>query len=83
MLAALLRNPPLSSGTARWNAAIRRRLESGHPTEAVSAFSAMLQTGSRPDAFTLPLLNRAAASLPGFVGTAHCFGIRAGFGRNV
>ncbi|KAG2565377.1 hypothetical protein PVAP13_7NG020434 [Panicum virgatum] len=43
----------------------------------------MLQTGSRPDAFTLPLLNRAAASLPDFVGTAHCFGIRAGFGRNV
>ncbi|XP_039851846.1 pentatricopeptide repeat-containing protein At3g24000, mitochondrial-like [Panicum virgatum] len=43
----------------------------------------MLQTGARPDAFTLPLLNRAAASLPGFVGTAHCFGIRAGFGGNV
>ena len=83
MLAALLRNPPLSSAPARCNAAIRRRLESGHPTEAVSAFAAMLQTGARPDAFTLPLLNRAAASLPGFVGTAHCFGIRAGFGRNV
>ncbi|CAN6270725.1 unnamed protein product [Urochloa humidicola] len=43
----------------------------------------MLRTGARPDAFTLPLLNRAAASLPGFVGAAHCFGVRAGFGGNV
>ncbi|KAF8720329.1 hypothetical protein HU200_023823 [Digitaria exilis] len=51
--------------------------------EAVSAFTALLRTGARPDAFTLPLLNRAAASLPGFVGGAHSFGIRAGFGGNL
>ncbi|CAL5028410.1 unnamed protein product [Urochloa decumbens] len=43
----------------------------------------MLRTGARPDAFTLPLVNRAAASLPGFVGAAHCHGIRAGFGGNI
>ncbi|CAN6234508.1 unnamed protein product [Urochloa humidicola] len=43
----------------------------------------MLRTGARPDAFTLPLLNRAAASLPGFVGSAHCHGVRTGFSGNV
>ncbi|CAL5035218.1 unnamed protein product [Urochloa decumbens] len=43
----------------------------------------MLRTGARPDAFTLPLVNRAAASLPGFVGASHCHGIRAGFGGNI
>ncbi|KAJ1287621.1 hypothetical protein BS78_02G024400 [Paspalum vaginatum] len=45
----------------------------------------MLRGGARPDAFTLPLLNRAAAShsLPGLLGAAHCFGIRAGFGGDV
>ncbi|OEL30161.1 hypothetical protein BAE44_0008822 [Dichanthelium oligosanthes] len=44
----------------------------------------MLRAGARPDAFTLPLLNRAAASLPrGLAGAAHCFGIRAGFGGDL
>ncbi|WVZ61759.1 hypothetical protein U9M48_011580 [Paspalum notatum var. saurae] len=84
----LLRNPPLSSSsaTSQWNATIRRRLESGTPAEAVSAFATMLRGGARPDAFTLPLLNRAAAShslAPGLLGAAHCFGIRAGFGGDV
>jgi pentatricopeptide repeat protein len=51
--------------------------------EAVSAFITMLRCGARPDAFTLPLLNRASAPLTSLVGAAHCFGIRVGFGGNV
>jgi pentatricopeptide repeat protein len=43
----------------------------------------MLRIGARPDPFTLPLLNRAAVSLPRFVGAVHCFGIRTGFCGNI
>ncbi|XP_062185921.1 pentatricopeptide repeat-containing protein DOT4, chloroplastic-like [Phragmites australis] len=43
----------------------------------------MLRAGARPDAFTLPLLNRTKASLPGLVGAVHSFGVRAGFGGNM
>ncbi|KAL6606555.1 hypothetical protein ACP70R_042208 [Stipagrostis hirtigluma subsp. patula] len=77
-----------AAAAGRWNAAIRRGLDSGLPAEAVSAFAAMLRAGARPDAFTLPLLNRAAASLPGrgggiTLGAAHSVGVRAGFGGDV
>ncbi|KAF2933195.1 hypothetical protein DAI22_04g064001 [Oryza sativa Japonica Group] len=43
----------------------------------------MLRAGARPDGYTLPLLNRAAASLPAsrgeaeLVGAAHAVGVRA------
>uniref|UniRef100_A0A0E0HQA7 Pentatricopeptide repeat-containing protein n=1 Tax=Oryza nivara TaxID=4536 RepID=A0A0E0HQA7_ORYNI len=49
----------------------------------------MLRAGARPDGYTLPLLNRAAASLPahrgeaGIVGAAHAVGVRTGFAANV
>ncbi|KAK3142867.1 hypothetical protein QOZ80_4BG0352850 [Eleusine coracana subsp. coracana] len=76
-----------AASDAQWNPEIRRRLESGHPAEAVSAFAAMLRAEVRPDAFTLPLLNRAAASLhgrsAGFVAASHSVGIRSGLGGNV
>ncbi|KAG8083462.1 hypothetical protein GUJ93_ZPchr0015g6651 [Zizania palustris] len=70
-----------------WNASIRDRLNSGHSAAAVSAFASMLRAGARPDAFTLPLLNRATASLPArhaeLVGAAHSFGVRVGFAANI
>nr|CAE04085.2 OSJNBb0032D24.15 [Oryza sativa Japonica Group] len=49
----------------------------------------MLRAGARPDGYTLPLLNRAAASLPAsrgeaeLVGAAHAVGVRAEFAANV
>ncbi|KAM3299812.1 hypothetical protein ACQJBY_041023 [Aegilops geniculata] len=80
--------PPATSACAtapQWNAAIRDRLDSGLPAAAVSAFAAMLRAGARPDGFTLPLLNRAAASLAiaGLVGAAHSVGVRTGFALNL
>jgi pentatricopeptide repeat protein len=80
---ATLRSFAAAANAAQWNAAVRHRLDSGLPAEAVSAFAAMLRAGARPDAFTLPLLNRAAALLPGrglAVGAAHSVGLRAGIG---
>ncbi|XP_006653244.2 pentatricopeptide repeat-containing protein DOT4, chloroplastic-like [Oryza brachyantha] len=77
------------SPAGRWTAAIRDRLDSGLPAAAVSVFAAMLRAGTRPDGYTLPLLNRAAASLParrgeaGLVGAAHSVGVRAGFAADI
>uniref|UniRef100_A0A0E0KNN8 Pentacotripeptide-repeat region of PRORP domain-containing protein n=1 Tax=Oryza punctata TaxID=4537 RepID=A0A0E0KNN8_ORYPU len=85
---AALLSPP-SSTTDQWNAAIRDRLHAGLPAAAVSTFAAMLRAGARPDGYTLPLLNRAAASLPArrgeaeLFGAAHSFGVRAGFAANI
>uniref|UniRef100_A0A0D9W373 Pentacotripeptide-repeat region of PRORP domain-containing protein n=1 Tax=Leersia perrieri TaxID=77586 RepID=A0A0D9W373_9ORYZ len=80
---APLLTPPSSSTTGQWNDAIRDHLDSGHPAAAVSTFAAMLRAGARPDGYTLPLLNRAAASVPGLVGAAHSVGVRAGFAADV
>ncbi|KAJ0965615.1 hypothetical protein J5N97_026753 [Dioscorea zingiberensis] len=75
-----------ASSQLEWNSAIKAQIDAGFFDAALSLFSSMRASGTRPDHFTFPLVNSAVSSLRErfSIGEAiHSLGIRMGFQNDV